>query len=407
MSVDNFNSTSNSNQHLFTCLTCHVAFKDSDIQRDHYKTDWHRYNLKRKVAELDPVNEEQFNLRLASQLNQKTESKISFECQPCKKQFSSQQSLENHFISKKHKESLKKFNPDAIDEEKKPVSASVLAKRENLAENQQWRQQLREAKTEEEVQDLIDIKVQQSVKLEETDCLFCPHQSQNFKANLEHMTVSHSFFIPDLEFLVDLNGLFSHLAEKISVGNICLYCNGKGKGFHTLESVRKHMTDKGHCKIFYQDGAEQEFYDYYVFEESDSEGAEWEDEDDEVNDSSSVVTANTTRIRSKDLAEHIANSANSTELILPSGRKAGHRTYAKYWSQKLKPDITNEAILINQLAGQYKSIGYFNQNQVSMVERRQRKLQGQITNKKALSLQTRLGVKANKFQKHFRPQVVF
>ena len=26
----------------FTCITCGVAFHDADLQRDHYKTDWHR-----------------------------------------------------------------------------------------------------------------------------------------------------------------------------------------------------------------------------------------------------------------------------------------------------------------------------------------------------------------------------
>lgn len=45
---------------LFTCLTCQVAFHTADRQRTHYRTDWHRYNLKRKVAELAPVTAEAF-----------------------------------------------------------------------------------------------------------------------------------------------------------------------------------------------------------------------------------------------------------------------------------------------------------------------------------------------------------
>lgn len=27
---------------LFTCITCRVGFRDGDLQRNHYKTDWHR-----------------------------------------------------------------------------------------------------------------------------------------------------------------------------------------------------------------------------------------------------------------------------------------------------------------------------------------------------------------------------
>ena len=49
---------------LLTCITCSVAFKEASGQRDHYKTDWHRYNLKRKVAELPPINEQDFKVRI-------------------------------------------------------------------------------------------------------------------------------------------------------------------------------------------------------------------------------------------------------------------------------------------------------------------------------------------------------
>ncbi|KIH52574.1 Mak16 protein [Ancylostoma duodenale] len=34
----------------FTCVACHLVFKTADLQRDHYRTDWHRYNLKRQVS---------------------------------------------------------------------------------------------------------------------------------------------------------------------------------------------------------------------------------------------------------------------------------------------------------------------------------------------------------------------
>lgn len=49
---------------LLTCITCSVAFKEACGQRDHYKTDWHRYNLKRKVAELPPISDQDFKVRI-------------------------------------------------------------------------------------------------------------------------------------------------------------------------------------------------------------------------------------------------------------------------------------------------------------------------------------------------------
>merc|ERR1712226_1268130 len=57
----------------YTCISCRVAFADADLQRGHYKTDWHRYNLKRKVAELPPVTAENFQERVLAQRAQVAE----------------------------------------------------------------------------------------------------------------------------------------------------------------------------------------------------------------------------------------------------------------------------------------------------------------------------------------------
>lgn len=46
-----------------------------------------------------------------------------------------------------------------------------------------------------------------------TDCLFCSHHSKSLMKNVTHMTKVHSFFIPDVEFLVDLKGLIRYLGE--------------------------------------------------------------------------------------------------------------------------------------------------------------------------------------------------
>ena len=51
----------------YTCISCRVAFADGEIQRAHYKTDWHRYNLKRKVADMPPVTAENFQERVLAQ----------------------------------------------------------------------------------------------------------------------------------------------------------------------------------------------------------------------------------------------------------------------------------------------------------------------------------------------------
>ncbi len=47
--------------------------------------------------------------------------------------------------------------------------------------------------------------------LGEEECLFCSYLSNSLEQNVNHMTTSHSFFIPDIEYLVDLPGLVTYL----------------------------------------------------------------------------------------------------------------------------------------------------------------------------------------------------
>lgn len=48
-----------------TCIACRQIFQNIDDQRAHYKTDLHRFNLKRKVASLPPVTEDVFQKKLS------------------------------------------------------------------------------------------------------------------------------------------------------------------------------------------------------------------------------------------------------------------------------------------------------------------------------------------------------
>ncbi len=125
-----------------TCTSCAVLFRDTELQRDHYKTDWHRYNLKRKVAELAPVTLEVFrekmeqhhekmmvsedadqdltHLRNSMYLNtvycmyvlQVLSGEVKEPtgyCVCCRKSFNNQRAYDNHVNSKKHKQIAQKF----------------------------------------------------------------------------------------------------------------------------------------------------------------------------------------------------------------------------------------------------------------------------------------------------------
>lgn len=42
-----------------------------------------------------------------------------------------------------------------------------------------------------------------------------------------------------MEYLKDPEGLIGYVEEKVKLGNICLYCNGKGKTFHTYRALQQ------------------------------------------------------------------------------------------------------------------------------------------------------------------------
>lgn len=47
-----------------TCMTCRLVFESVDLQKEHYSSEWHRYNAKRQVADLPPITKEQFESKI-------------------------------------------------------------------------------------------------------------------------------------------------------------------------------------------------------------------------------------------------------------------------------------------------------------------------------------------------------
>ena len=57
-----------------TCSLCSATFSDNFEQRQHFKLDWHRYNLKRKLQNKATVGEEEFEkmVEKSSKLSEKS-----------------------------------------------------------------------------------------------------------------------------------------------------------------------------------------------------------------------------------------------------------------------------------------------------------------------------------------------
>ena len=355
-----------------TCITCRIAFKDVDTHRAHYKTDWHRYNLKRKVAELVPVSAEHFQEKVLSHREaanaQVNNRKV---CEACRKHFTSQNSYESHLRSRKHHEKISSFEKKDGDVPSNPTKLSDGAD-DKLAV---------EENSEDEV-------LSEPEPLELTECLFCPHESNSMERSLSHMSKIHGFFIPELEYLVDIKGLLSYLCEKVGVYYACLYCNEKGKTFHSVESAQQHMVDKCHCKLFFEGDYALEYAEYYDYTKSYPNHGEVKSESDSKDE-----------LAVSDMNVEITDDL---ELVLPSGSRIGHRAMRVYYKQHVPSQEQRKSVLVSRLMSQYRALGW---KESGKAMSRQRDV---TWARKMQSVRDmRLGVKANKLQHHFRQQVIF
>ena len=177
-----------------------MKFPDSVMHRVHFKSDWHRYNLKRMVADLAVVTLAVFEARKEAheklgKEGEKEADKTSSYCIACGKNFKNTKAYTNHIQSKRHQEMILKFE----------VRPAKVAK-------------LEEEEMDVEEVDSDDWEDDEPVPV--GDCLFCPHHSSSLDKSLTHMTVEHSFFLPDPEFLTNVEGLIEYLGAKVLTGGL-------------------------------------------------------------------------------------------------------------------------------------------------------------------------------------------
>lgn len=315
-------------------------------------------------------------------------------CEVCNKVYTTENAFRSHMVSRKHRENelksqsrvdhspsaavaaVKASSPPA---DRPPPEPSATHTKEAPPAHPTSTQPDNDGEDEEEGEEgeasTLDEKIAAArSKLSPLHCLFCARVSSSLEDNLTHMSGEHSFFIPDAEYLVDIAGLVAYLGEKIAVGNVCIYCNGKGREFRTLDAVRKHMLDKSHCKIAYDTEKDMlETSDYYDFSSSypdaeerqrkraerraerkreraaakeAAEAAEgWEEDygsDDEVDEVVDEPPSSSSGDEEEEDADtddddvpqsQITFGDSHLELVLPSGNRIGHRSMRRYYAQ--------------------------------------------------------------------------
>jgi hypothetical protein len=241
------------------------------------------------------------------------------------------------------------------------------------------------------------------------------------------MAKEHSFFIPDMENVSDLEGLLKFLGVKVGAYNVCLWCSSKC--YRDLQSVQKHMFDKGHQKMKFEGETLLEYTDFYEYE---GDASIDEEEYDVAND---LEITTISRVTSSTFDNSFSNDGEDAyEIVLPSGAKIGHRSLFKYYKQsfghrnlelKQKNNLTvrdkYKAIGSNQnysgrlpppllpvyIFRRFCSFGlvYYNilkHFKVTDIQK-QRKDLAYLQRWKS-NWHTKLGWQSNKLQKHFRRQ---
>lgn len=158
-------------------------------------------------------------------------------------------------------------------------------------------------------------------RISPSECLFCNTDSLDVGDNIEHMHSVHGLYIPEPEQLSDIETFLGYLAFVICEYNECLFC---GVEKNSLEAVRTHMKDKGHCMINLDN--ESELLDFWnVSDDEDS---------DKENDAENAST------------KYTGYYISATELRLPSGSIITSRPDT---AQRAKPKITRSRVKASQM----------------------------------------------------------
>lgn len=273
-----------------------------------------RYNLKRRVASLPPLSSEYFTEKVltAQATSSAAAAKASFEksCSACQKTYYSENAYQNHLKSQKHRlriAALQSGNRASRGDTMSSMSSStftlgdpisvpasdpfnVHAEAELAAlvggvkdcalidpehvspptpNNRHHSSQIEavgERETDNPPKDPVLPGSTSGASKSDVSlnrCMFCNYESPTFKLGIMHMNKFHGMFIPEQQYLVDLEGLIRYLHSKIMENHECLYCH---KLKNSMSSIQTHMRDKGHCMIAFETEEEMvevgQFYDF-------------------------------------------------------------------------------------------------------------------------------------------------
>ncbi|KAL3233430.1 Cytoplasmic 60S subunit biogenesis factor REH1 [Nakaseomyces bracarensis] len=398
----------------FTCNSCVIQFQTSDSQRYHMKTEWHRYNLKRRVADLPPISAGMFAEKVQISEREQKEHQVDEFGFAILKSLDHNGHKQRKQKKKNDKGPIKQLQKEETENElHRTVSStdSVTSEMSHLTTSEYNTTDFGEdtaseygftsdsnydyATSSEDDTDDEEDHIHEKKNVNEfsvTQCIYCGSENKDIERNLRHMFRSHGLYIPERSYLVDLDGLLKFLINQMLVEFNCMCCNYVGS---SLESTRAHMDSKRHCKLPYETKEEREvvaqFYDFSSLEEAQEHEAskntseetnEADDDDDSgINSNYTVATID----------------ESGSELTLPTGVRLGHRGGQRYYRQNLPlPPDQNDS---------RRTVTAADRRMISGVTEKQYKKgmkKMQLLEQKAASESIRKEVKRVNFQPHFR-----
>ena len=279
----------------FKCNTCKSCFASTEKIKEHYRGEWHILNSKRRANGLFPLKRSEYKALASEHSTKSTASSVVDQPQ-----------------------------------KKTPISAAKL---EPVGEDSQSEDPQVEISEDQKVEVTKEVVVEDTPpQIAANISIFDDKEFETVDDCIQHMATNFGFFLPDVEYLCDLDGLLCYLGEKVKLGGYCLYCQ---KIFTPGKPCQQHMVSKSHCKLRYEDGVDlEEFEEFYDFSSS-YEEAEEEGEEVEVDENGDVV-------------EKGVSVASTGELVLADGRILGHRDFRVYYKQYYRPADTRAPVLAQQ-----------------------------------------------------------
>jgi len=247
------------------CNHCMFNCENYEKMKEHYKSEFHKYNLNRVTMNLSPINYETYlkkkELFMKKMEEQKSKEKLdsnnnaNLYCDICDKKFNCSNKLNEHLNSKTHKKKIQ-------EQSKKKINNNNNDNNTDNNNNNNNNNNEEEIKTDSKGDNNNNEKSKEEKKLLTTldninICLFCNTELENLEKNIFHMINIHHLDVPFIFAIKNYTALIKLMSKKIFTYHACLTCDTQK--FQSIKALQSHMLDKNHVSI------NNNYLDEYLF----------------------------------------------------------------------------------------------------------------------------------------------